>query len=277
MLSLLTSGCASPQVDYLTVPTAPSYLKKSPLAKPKCKRVTVRDLAVCERKKDAHINYLQSKSKAQARYIRRLEKVKNWQLALDIYSAAIGTFGGISVALITTFGPTLVDRLKKRKERTYRATIPKIHDVYMHLNNVVSKLGSSRAMIMYTENGGGQPTVGAQLYVSIVYEVVHFTHSIRNAFQRIRLDENYIRMLKYMQEDPDGRTIVMTDQMPDCLLKKIYLEAGTEMAILYRVQETKKRLFYASFNFPHNNLSSNLIYHCDLEAAAIRNLFKSVD
>jgi len=69
-------GCANPQADYLTVPTAPGYLKKSPKAKPKCKRVTVRDLAVCERRKDAHIDYLQSKSRAQARYIRRLERVK---------------------------------------------------------------------------------------------------------------------------------------------------------------------------------------------------------
>ncbi|GJM01977.1 MAG: hypothetical protein DHS20C08_04780 [Rhodomicrobium sp.] len=58
------------------MPAAPGYLKKSPKAKPKCKRVTVRDLAVCERKKDAHIDYLTSKSRAQSRYIKRLERVK---------------------------------------------------------------------------------------------------------------------------------------------------------------------------------------------------------
>jgi hypothetical protein len=73
----LISGCASPQADYLSVPKAPSYLKKSPKSKPSCKRVTVRDLAICEKKKDKHISYLANKSKAQAAYIRKLEKVKN--------------------------------------------------------------------------------------------------------------------------------------------------------------------------------------------------------
>lgn len=198
-------------------------------------------------------------------------------MSLDLYSAAIGTFGGIAVALITTFGPALTDRIKKRKLRTFKATIPAIHDVYQHLNTVVNRLGSSRAMVMYTENGGGKPSVGAQLYVSIVYEVVHFTHSIRNMFQRIRVDENYVRMLKYLYDDPDGRTIVVADQMPPCLLKQIYLEAGTKMSILYLVKETKKRLYYASFNFPHDQITSELIYHCDLEAAAIKRLFHAVD
>lgn len=198
-------------------------------------------------------------------------------MSLDLYSAAIGTFGGIAVALITTFGPALTDRIKKRKLRTFKATIPAIHDVYQHLNTVVNRLGSSRAMVMYTENGGGKPSVGAQLYVSIVYEVVHFTHSIRNMFQRIRVDENYVRMLKYMHDDQDGRTIVVADQMPPCLLKQIYLEAGTKMSILYLVKETKKRLYYCSFNFPHDQLTSELIYHCDLEASAIKRLFHAVD
>lgn len=73
----LISACSSPNVDYLSVPQAPSYLKKSPKRKPSCKRVTVRDLAICEKKKDKHISYLHNKSKAQAAYIRKLEKVKN--------------------------------------------------------------------------------------------------------------------------------------------------------------------------------------------------------
>lgn len=198
-------------------------------------------------------------------------------MSLDLYSTAIGTFGGIAVALITTFGPALNDKIKKRRFRTFKATIPAIHDVYQHLNTVVNRLGSTRAMVMYTENGGGRPSVGAQLYVSIVYEVVHFTHSIRNMFQRIRVDENYVRMLKYMYDDQAGRTIVVADQLPPCLLKQIYVEAGTKMSILYLVKETKKRLYYCSFNFPHDQLTSELIYHCDLEAAAIKGLFHSVD
>lgn len=77
MSGLLTSACSSPKVDYLSVPKAPTYLKKRPKAKPACKRVTVRDLAICEKKKDKHISYLENKSKAQAAYIRKLEKVKN--------------------------------------------------------------------------------------------------------------------------------------------------------------------------------------------------------
>lgn len=77
MSSFLISGCASPQADYLSVPKAPSYLKKAPKRKPDCVRVTVRDLAVCEKKKDKHIAYLESKARAQAAYIRKVEKVKN--------------------------------------------------------------------------------------------------------------------------------------------------------------------------------------------------------
>lgn len=77
MSSSLISACSDPTADYLSVPSAPKYLKKSPKRKPSCKRVTVRDLAICEKKKDKHISYLENKSKAQAAWIRKLEKVKN--------------------------------------------------------------------------------------------------------------------------------------------------------------------------------------------------------
>lgn len=77
MSGLVTSGCSSPKADYLSVPKAPRYLKTYPKRKPDCVRVTVRDLAVCEKKKDQHINYLEAKARAQAAYIRRVEKVKN--------------------------------------------------------------------------------------------------------------------------------------------------------------------------------------------------------
>lgn len=76
MCALMLSGCASPKVDYLSVPKAPSYLKKNPKKAPDCIRVTVRDLAVCEKKKDQHIKYLNEKARAQAAYIRQVERVK---------------------------------------------------------------------------------------------------------------------------------------------------------------------------------------------------------
>lgn len=191
--------------------------------------------------------------------------------------ALIGAASGGLPVILGFIGKYYFDKTKEKKAQSFNNVIPKMHNVYHHLNNIVAHYGSKRAMVMYVENGGGRPSIGSKLFVSIAYEVfTKASQSIREAFQRVQIDDSYITMLGYMMSNHGNRTISVTSQMPDCLLRNVYLEAGTAMSIVYLVKITDTKLYYASFNFPHEELSDNLLYHCDLEAAAIRNLFKDL-
>lgn len=195
----------------------------------------------------------------------------------DIAVALVGLTSTLCTLLAGFLGKFYFDKRKENKKKESFAGIASdMHKVYMHLNRVVYKCGSLRAMVMYTENGGGKPTIGGQLFVSIVYEVFSQAGSVRDIFQKVRVDESYVEMLGYMMSNEEKRTIVITERLKNCLLRNIYKEAGTEMAIVYLIKETDKRLYYASFNFPHSELSSELLFHCDLEANGIIQLFKDV-
>lgn len=191
----------------------------------------------------------------------------------DIAVALIGLGSTLATLAFTFAGKLFWDYRKNGKSETFTRVVSDMHKVYAHLNSVVYKCGSSRAMVMYTENGGGKPTIGSQLFVSIVFEVHAACPSIREGFQRVRVDHSYVQMLGHMLSNPNKRTTVIASRMDDCLLKNIYKEAGTEMSIVYLVKQTDKRMYYASFNFPHENLTGELLYHCDLEAAALIRIF----
>lgn len=173
-----------------------------------------------------------------------------------------------------------IDELEslRAEKRTFSDVLPNIHNVYHHLNEVTVRLGSSRSMVMYTENGGGKPSIGSQLYVSIVYESYSADGgSIRNKFQRVRVDQAYCEMLGYMLTNTERRTVTITSRMPQCMLRDLYINSGTEMSFIYLIKETETRLYYASFNFPHAVLDPHLLYECDLKANQIAQLFREVE
>lgn len=215
----------------------------------------------------------------------RLNRLKTneykWgKMAVDIISAGIGAFAGIAVAAISTFGPTLSNTwLERRKlsKANFTDVFDRIRRVYGILNDTVSRIGSERAMVMYTENNGGIPQVGCQLYVTIVNEVYHHAgQSISADFRRYPIDESYAGMLGVMLGNERRKVIVVTKYLPPCLLKQIYEHAGTKMSIVCVVKETKRKLYYASFNFRHDNWTDELEYDCDLQVNKLRQLFKDV-
>lgn len=173
-----------------------------------------------------------------------------------------------------------IEELEKSREdaTSFTNILPNMHMVYTHLNEVMVRLGGSRCMVMYTENGGGMPNIGSQLYVSVVYEVfTSLCGSIRNMMQRKLVDEAYVTMLGYMITNPGQRTIVVTELMPPCMLRDIYEKSGVKMSLVYLIKQTDARLYYASFNFPHTDNNPQLIYECDIKANQIAQLFTDME
>lgn len=194
----------------------------------------------------------------------------------------LGGVGGYWVAqqTILKVAAEEIRHLKELREekKTFTSVLPDMHDVYAHLNEVMVRLGGNRCLVMYTENGGGRPTIGSQLYASIVYEVyTHQCGSIRKQIQRKQVDESYVKMLGYMVSNVEKRTNVVTAQMPPCMLRDIYERSGVKMSFVYLIKETESRLYYASFNFPHDILDPSLIYECDIKANQIAQLFKHME
>lgn len=77
---LLISGCSSgKQIDVLKLPVASKFLTTSPGRKyaVPCEVKTCRDALKCNEKLKNALRMCKAKSRAQAKYIRTVEKVKN--------------------------------------------------------------------------------------------------------------------------------------------------------------------------------------------------------
>lgn len=205
-------------------------------------------------------------------------------MSIDLFSAALGA-GGVLAVAITTFGPTISKIWWAKYEAknahpgdSFEAAISKTHNVYAILNHAISSFGASRAMVLCTENNGGIPHVGSQLYMSIIYEqYLRGGHSVREDMQRLLIDDEYVRMIGLMQTSQKASVAMITDRMNKCMQKQMFDDAGTKLAFMYIVKASDKRLYFVSFEFNHQAWSDELEYHCDVEANRIRQIFASDD
>lgn len=138
------------------------------------------------------------------------------------------------------------------KDKNRRGSIPnvlgRIHEVYHTLNVILKESGAHRVLISRSENGGAVPTVGKDIYTTVVYEVFdRELGSIKQFWQKQPLDEQYIQMLSQLVEE--GHVTVITEKMAPSYKKDMYENDGVVRGEIYKIKTKPGQLYYLSAHF----------------------------
>lgn len=120
-----------------------------------------------------------------------------------------------------------------------------IHD---YLSSLKHETGSPSAVLTESKNGGGIPTGGNPVYISIFDEANDSTmRSVKKDIQNMPTDMAYNKMLLRLLEN--GYVFLETDKMIDGFLKEFYLAEGIKCAYIYKVGTLNNRLYYISLRW----------------------------
>lgn len=169
---------------------------------------------------------------------------------MSLETFLVTLIGSSALAVIlTTFKDTWLswfnNRLRLDVSKRAKVMLGKRLDIYDVMNNVKNRTGSPRVLVTYTEDGGGLPTTGSPLYISILYETVdHESTSIKEDIQRLITDEAYDNMLSHLATK--GTYFIITDDLDNGILKKFYRHDNIQSSIMVPISSTKSRFYYMS-------------------------------
>ena len=164
----------------------------------------------------------------------------------DIFLAVLST--GVAAQLLKTLHALVVAWMKRRDD-PFTDTMEQVHKCYTILNTLQRETHASRVVILATTNGGGVPTLGKNLYSSVLYEVCDLPlRPVKRRWQKQVLDAHYTEAL--MRMNGSGYHELITEEMPEgTLLHDLYEGEGVELGRIYRIYEGRTRFIYLSMNF----------------------------
>jgi len=158
--------------------------------------------------------------------------------------------GGIIGILIGAWAlyAKITEHIRRRREHSFTTVLPKIHEVYTVLNNIKREVGAHRVMILSSEDGGGVPRVGCQLYTSVVYETFDAPlRALRARWQRQPLDEQYIKLLTDIVVN--GESTFVPSMAEEGILKDLHDAQKLVASRYYRLIDREKEVLYLSCSF----------------------------
>lgn len=162
--------------------------------------------------------------------------------------------GGIIGILIGAWAlyTKVAEHVRRRREHSFSQVLPKIHQVYTILNSIKREVRAHRVMILASENGGGLPRIGCQLYTSVIYETFDAPlRPLRNKWQRQRLDEQYIKLLSDIVTN--GESTFIADMAQGGILKDLHEAQNIAASRYYKLIERDKEVLYMSCAFLEDN------------------------
>lgn len=167
----------------------------------------------------------------------------------------------------------MVAVLTNKKRHT--SALHGIADVYEAMGEALSNSNIDRFVILYTENGGGKPNVGTQLYSSVLYELHDDKiESIKAKWQRMPLDQGYIELLTKIDRDEAG-VMMYPEKMPYSLLREIFEKEKVTCGYAFKIRATRTRYYYGSVQTIDETGTIDLT-EVKLAAIKIKNIFKNV-
>ncbi len=159
------------------------------------------------------------------------------ELTYKIVALIFGT-GGIGFYLIKWY----LNRKDGKKDITQLLT--GISNMYSKMQQLLNETEANRFLILKAENGGGKPKVGCTINVSVLYEVVNGLRSVKDDYQKLPVDPNYIVMLS--EASLHGHSSMVVKEMEPCMLKDIYVDEGVLYSEVHYLCETDLAFYYCS-------------------------------
>lgn len=153
---------------------------------------------------------------------------------------------GGAVVLITTVSNAIVKQVEKRQR--YKKAIGKISEIYDVFNRVIDDSNADRVLILKGSNGGGRPTIGSNLYVSVLHEMsVKGIEQIKGQYQNILVDDAYIRLMQKLIETREIE--IQTKELPEnSFVRLTYEKENLKHSYLYEIKANANTYFFGSFS-----------------------------
>ena len=135
----------------------------------------------------------------------------------------------------------------KSNKNSFNKAMVSISKIYDTLGDAITKTSASRALILYTSNGGGIPHPGSTLYSTVLYEY-HDANikAVKNEFQSVLVDGEYVDML--VQLEQHGAIFRSTSEMRPGLLRSIYERDGVTAVYIFKIHSTDLCYYYGSIS-----------------------------
>lgn len=164
-------------------------------------------------------------------------KQMNW---IDLFNTT-----GV-VVLITTLSNGIAKAIE-RKSR-YKKAILQIGEIYDVFNHVIDDSCADRILILKGSNGGSRPTIGSNLYVSVLHEAsTKGVGQIKSQYQQIHVDDSYIRLLQSIIEK--NEVSLSIDTLPeDSFLRLTYEKEQLMHSYLFEIKGDGDNYYFGSFS-----------------------------
>lgn len=177
---------------------------------------------------------------------------------VPIIVASVGVIGSLTTVALKYY----LDNKKKikadKEKHRFVNIIPAMSELYTILQEVIVNSEADRVMILKTENNGGRPRFGCQLFSSVLYEIITSNlESKKNSWQRRPLDQEYTELLTNMMSHSElYYEFVLNDLMDASLLKDIYERDGVNRSVIQVLAEREKTLVYIALNWKSDKMLS---------------------
>lgn len=135
---------------------------------------------------------------------------------------------------------------KKRREK-HEASLDHLDDLYSLMNSLLAETAAARVVIIFNTNGGGYPSLDAIRKSSVKYEVfAPGQEPMKASWQQQELDPAYTNMLRTMMDSPTKTLWNVTEELPEGILKNLYLSAGIACGKIAYIFSTNTSFIYLS-------------------------------
>lgn len=123
--------------------------------------------------------------------------------------------------------------------------IAKVVKIYDAMHKILESNKVERVLVLKAHNGGGLIRPNTPLYVSAIYEdYIHPFTSVRDTYQKVSIDEHYIRTLMDLCSKKSIK--IKTKNLPQSLQKDIYEGEGILYSEMFYLGQDKKNVYFCT-------------------------------
>ena len=161
--------------------------------------------------------------------------------------------------------------------KSARKSLNDLVDVYESMNIICQTTVADRVTILKTSNGGGRLHPARPVYLQILHEEWRPpSYAIRQRYQKIPLDLEYVRMLQKLLLDKKVAIDVST--MPECFLRRAYVTMKVKHSLIFYLKHNEESIYYMSISTCDDrrmNTASDMDTF-DIYVQKIKSVFKNI-
>lgn len=150
---------------------------------------------------------------------------------------------GVLLATIKWWGRMISSLIERN--RKVGDSIMAVSSVYDAMIDICAHSEIDRIWVLKTENGGGVPQVGSQIYSTIVYEYItgHSANPIKQMYSRFECDREYVRVLADINRENKPYVFHVKKETPGTLTV-MFESIDVEVAYFYFIGHNKKTFYF---------------------------------